>query len=189
MGLAVDAFDPAPDLVAACRRALGEGARVDVLNYEAFSSGVLEPATSVDGAGCLQGRHYDAILLGSGSLGHVLDPNEHDRLLRACATLCPAGPILMSFYCDDGTGEVRPGLATRTGRGIGRTVARARGLRAADNARLSYRPHGGFAYTFTHQQIEALASTIGRGVRWEPGTTGVFRCVTFLPPPKPALSH
>jgi len=185
MGYGVDAFDPAPDLVAACRRALGEGSRVDVLTYEAFSCTVLDRATDASTLERLPVPRYDAILLGSGSLAHVLEASEHRRLLRACAALCPQGPILMSFYCDDGAAPP-PGLATRTGHRIGRALAAARGLKNAGGECLSYRPHGGFAYTFTRQEIETLASTIGRDVSWEPGTTGVFRCVTFLHRSTPA---
>ncbi|HSW22421.1 MAG TPA: hypothetical protein VLJ62_06620 [Burkholderiaceae bacterium] len=185
-GLSVDAFDPAPDLVAACRRALREGAWVDVLTYEAFSALVLGGPANTDAARHLRSQRYDAILLGSGSLAHVLDANEHSGLLRACAALCPAGPVLMSFYCDDDGVAPRAGLATRTGRRIGRMLAALRGLKGAASDRLSYRPHGGFAYTFTRQEVEALAASIGRGVRWEPATAGVFRCVTLLPPTNPA---
>ena len=185
-GLEVDAFDPAPDLVVACRRALGERSKVDVLSYEAFSAIVLDRA---DPAQRLHTEHYNAIVLGSGSLAHVLDPSEHERLLRSCATLCPTGPILMSFYCDgDSTAAPPPGRAVRIGRRIGRALADLRGTPGAGSDQLSYRPHGGFAYTFTCPEVERLSSTIYRKVSWEPGTTGAFRCVTLLPPAKPTPS-
>jgi SAM-dependent methyltransferase len=180
-GLVVDAFDPAPDLVAACRRALDARSQVGVLSYETFSSLVLDDAMREEGQAWLADR-YDAILLGSGSLTHVLDPSEHQRLLRACAAVCPSGPILMSFYCADDSSDRPPaGRAMRCGAALGRATAMLRGMSAAGSPRLSYRPHGGFAYTFTPAEIECLAASIGRDLSWEPGTTGDFRCVTFLP--------
>jgi len=179
-GLVVDAFDPAPELVAACRRAFDARSQVGVMSYETFSSLVLDGAVRDDRLPLLADR-YDAILLGSGSLTHVLDPREHQRLLRACAAVCPMGPILMSFYCADDSSDRPPaGRATRCGAALGRATATLRGMPAAGSTRLSYRPHGGFAYTFTAAEIEGLAASIGRDLSWEPGTTGDFRCVTFL---------
>ncbi len=188
--LAVDAFDPAPELVLACRRALGPAAHVEQLSYEDFSTTVLDAGNGDGSTDALRARRYRAILLGSGSLTHVLAADEHERLLRACAVLCPEGPILMSFYCEDDAAAAAPeGRAARIGRRIGRARATLRGLAAPAGSRLSYRPHGGFSYTFTRAEIERLAAAVQRTVSWEPGTSGNFRCVTLLRPNPAALRH
>src|SRR5262249_54909006 len=117
---------------------------------------------------------------GSGSLTHVLEPIEQERLMRACARLCPDGPILASFFCqDDAVSPPRIGGATKMGLRIGRMIAAMRRLPRQDTESLSYRPHSGFAFTFTPRRVERLATGIGRKVSWEPGTSGGFQCVTF----------
>jgi len=182
-GYRIDALEPAPDFVAISQRALGDGTPVYPLSYEDLNTLLLDPpAPGQEPAQHeLQNVRYDAILLGSGSLTHVLDPLQQQRLMQACTRLCPTGPILASFFCDDDAGsKTRVGAATRMGRRIGRALAALRGKPLEGTDRLSYRPHSGFAYTFTPQQVEALASCVGRTVTWEPGTSGGFRCVTLL---------
>jgi len=166
LGYRVDALEPAPDFVKESRRRLGERGYVYQLSYEQLSSIVIDGKNFPDGD--LRAEHYDAVVLGSGSLTHVLDPGEQQRLLRSMCLLCPRGPILASFFCDAEQGTAASaGRATRVGRRIGRVIARIRGISAACSDRLSYRSHSGFAYTFTQTEIERLASAVGRNVAWE----------------------
>ena len=179
-GYRVDAFEPAPAFVAETRRRLVEWtesapaaqpARVVQLSYEQLSALVLDGTTSA-GNEPLRTARFDAVLLGCGSLSHVLQASERRRLLQALNVLCPAGPILASFSCGDRAGRdsAGAGRAQRLGNSIGRTLARLRGLSAADGDGLSYRAHYGFAYPFTEGGIEELARDATRSVVWERGT-------------------
>jgi hypothetical protein len=181
-GFRVHAFEPAPEFVAESRRRLGPRAEVVRLSYEELNAIVLDGASLP--ASELRDARYDAIILGSGSLTHVLDPREQERLLRSLSILCPQGPILASFFCDEESAgdAVSIGRAARVGRRIGRTIAKWRGLRAGSSTRLSYRAHSGFAYTFTPREIELLAQKIGRELAWEQGKMQPFHYATFLPP-------
>ena len=106
MGFEVDAFDLAAELASIARQTIGNRARVLTLGYEDLSAAVLEgkagPATS------LAQERYEAVLLGWGSLTHVMDPNERLRLLRSLTLICPSGPILASFWCTNGYSPKTP---------------------------------------------------------------------------------
>lgn len=182
-GYRVDALEPAPDFVEESRRRLGARGRIYKLSYEQLSSIMLDGNNSPESD--LRGLHYDAVVLGSGSLTHVLDPREQARLLRSMCVLCPRGPILASFFSSAEQGAVAPvGRARRLGRWIGRVIARARGMSPGYSERMSYRAHSGFAYTFMPSEIEHLAQAVGRTATWEDGRQmEPFHYATFLPPP------
>lgn len=181
-GYRVDALEPAPEFVDESRRRLGGHGRVYELSYEELSAIVLDGTASPDATPF--GTRYDAVILGSGSMTHVLDPHEQERLLSAMCRLCPHGPILASFFCEPEQARVRAGRATRFGRSVGRALARLRAMPAAHSDRLSYRAHSGFAYTFTPREIERLASAIGRPLAWENDDDRLrpFHYATFLAP-------
>jgi len=179
-GYRVDAIEPAPAFVAESRRRLGDRGRVYRASYEQLSTLVLDESARDHP---LRRARYDAVILGSGSLTHVLEPHDQARILRAAALLCPNGPILASFFCDPDDAPPPPvGRALRLGRYVGRLVARARGLTGGPTDRLSYRAHSGFAYTYTPREVEQLGEAIGRDVAWERGQMQPFHYVTFLSP-------
>jgi SAM-dependent methyltransferase len=181
-GYRVDALEPAPDFVDESRRRLGARGNVYKLSYEELSAVVLDGKDSFEATP--RGTRYDAVVLGSGSMTHVLDPHEQERLLRSMCRLCPQGPILASFFCEPEEAPVRAGRATRFGRSMGRALARLRFMSPAHCDRLSYRAHSGFAYTFTPREIERLASAIGRPLAWENDDDKLrpFHYATFLAP-------
>ena len=55
-------------------------------------------------------------------------------------------------------------------------------MSATPSQRLSYRPHSGFAYTYTPSEIERMARGVGREVAWEHGDMQPFHYATLLPP-------
>jgi hypothetical protein len=179
-GFHVDAFDPASEFVAESRRRLGHRARVWKFSYEDLSAFVLE-GSSIPEPGSVSLSRYDAVLLGCGSLTHVLDPTEQVRLLRSLDILCPHGPILASFLCaDEVPTEPRLGRAARLGLAMGRKVAKLRGIPSEDSPRESYAQYTGFAHTFSPHEIETLGRAINRQVEWEPDETEGGHA-TFLP--------
>lgn len=181
-GYRVDAFEPAPAFVAESRRRLSGRAPVAQLSYEDLSSLVLDGLPAA--AGCELALDYGAVVLGCGSLTHVLEPIEQHRLLAALVRLCPRGPILASFFCSgDSLGAGPPeGRAVRLGRRIGRAFARVRRMPPASVEQVSYRAHSGFTYTFTEREIEALGAAVGRCVAWEQQAGKPSHYATFLPP-------
>jgi len=181
-GYRVDALEPAPEFVDESRRRLGVRGHVYKLSYEELSAVMLDGKDSLETTP--RGARYDAVILGSGSMTHVLDPHEQERVLRSMCRLCPHGPILASFFCEPEEAPVRTGRATRLGRSIGRALARLRSMPPSHSDRLSYRAHSGFAYTFTPRELEQLASAIGRPLAWENDDDQLrpFHYATFLPP-------
>ncbi|HEU5296839.1 MAG TPA: class I SAM-dependent methyltransferase [Burkholderiaceae bacterium] len=177
-GYSVDAFDPAPECVAESGRRLAGRGRVERLSYEQLSASV------IDGAGGDGWRHirFDAVVLGCGSLSHVLDEREQRRLMRALHALCPTGPVIASFLWLEAPSAGPPaGRAARLGNRIGRTIARLRGMSPCDSRRLSYRARRGFAYTFSQRELEDLALAVGRRVCWERYAARPSPYATFLP--------
>ena len=169
-GYAVDAFEPAPTLFQLARTRTTDRARVYSFRYEDLSAAVLDGARNA--AAQLAGQRYDAVLLGWGSLAHVLDEADRLRLMRALDRLCPGGPLLASFWCDDARiGTPAVGRAERYATACGHWLARVRNSAGAASPRESFTMHAGFAYRFTRSEIEALAALVDRSVLWEDDET------------------
>jgi SAM-dependent methyltransferase len=186
LGHRVAAFDPAPAFVAESRRRLPMAVPVVQLSYEGLSAAVLDAEVP---AGLARER-FDAVVLGCGSLSHVLDPGEQRRLFQALVQLCPSGPIIGSFLWtpDDAVAAQLVGRAARWGRHIGRALGRLRGYADDASPHLSYQAERGFAYTFTQREIEQLARGIGRRVVWEPDGQRASLYASFLAP-RPSMSQ
>jgi len=177
-GHGVEAFDPAADGVAESRRRLAGRARVHRLSYEQLNAIVLD-GTGGDG---LHRDRFDAVVLGCGSLSHVLEEREQRRLMQALQALCPSGPIIASFlWINEPVADPPAGRAVRLGHRVGSTIARLRGLPHGEGPRLSYRARRGFACTFTKREIEDLARAVGRRVAWEQHAGRPTHYATFLP--------
>lgn len=174
LGHAVDALEPVPTL----RGALIEAgaAQVAVADYGALADAVLDRATGP--AATLEGP-YAAVLLGWGSLTHVLGTAERARLLRACHALCPAGPILASFWLTGSPHAQAPSRAARLGRRLGRAAGRLRGHPPAPATR-QFTRWAGFGACLTPAEVEALGLAVGRCTQW--GPPGPYPHVTWAAP-------
>ena len=118
-GYRVDALEPAAAASEQVRAIAGVG-EVWTARYEELSAAVLDGAANP--ASAARGRRYDAVLLGWGSLSHVLEARERQRLLEALAQLAPSGPILVSYLVT----ARAPGRAVRLGGALGRLCAAPR---------------------------------------------------------------
>jgi hypothetical protein len=176
LGYTIDAFEPSKRLAEAFRTATRGQTRVIGGTYQDFSRAVLEGEPGSMGA--LVQTGYDAVILGWGSLIHVVDPEEQTRLLLACDRVAPSGPVLASFWMrSENTAGTRH--SARAGRVLGRAVARARGLPAQDGPPAE----GGWlgcAQLLSRDEIDRLGEVTGRKVLWE-SDPGAPDHVTFSP--------
>lgn len=158
-GYHVDAYDPSPDAVEACRRLLGEAGRASCGTHE----DLLDPS--------LARGPYDFVWLGWGSLTHVLDPDTRARVIEACARLT-SGPIFASGWVTErarAAGRVR-----RTSDAILTRLGLTPGA-----AGVLFQPHVGLGALIPRQELSDLAARIGRRLEVPP-TTGVA-AFAFLP--------
>lgn len=169
-GHRVDALEPAAAVVPELARVIAGGTCVTA-TYEQLAASVLDGAPGP--ATPLAQQRYDAIILGWGSLTHVLAERERARTLLACTRLTD-GPILASFWMRDDAVEAEASArATRIGRSLGRALGKLRGGDA---------PLGepsAFGHAFSRAEVDALGREIGRAVRWD-GGAGAYPHVTFL---------
>lgn len=153
----VTAFEPAPGLAALAReRSTSE---VVECTYEELADAVLD---EVDNAASELARGtWDAVLLGWGSFGHVLDRSERGRCLEALDRLCPRGPLLGSY--PPVQRRSTEGRAGRVGRKLGKLLASATGAEAAhENTALL--PWAGYLAAIEREELEAHGRQLNRGL-------------------------
>lgn len=137
-GYTVVALEPSTRAAAHCAAALGRGSSVVHASYQdliAALSGESDPPFPLTGD-----DRFDAVLLGWGSFGHLLREEDRGRLLAACSTVCPTGPILLSVF--------RPNRAMRG--------------RSTTGAVPVFLPWGGFLAEPTPEEISGHCTTLGR---------------------------
>ena len=95
-GFSVVAFDPCAPFADAAR-GVADPAKATVIH--ASYADLVAAAEGRGGplASAIAGPPFDAVVLGWGSLSHVLPSSERRSLLRAVHTLAPAAPVLTSF--------------------------------------------------------------------------------------------
>ena len=157
-GYEVHGFEPAGSLLALARGRAGE-ATLWQDSYETWLERKDEP-------------DYDAVLLGWGSISHVLEATTRRALIRQAAQVCPTGPILLSYWAR----STSPG------------AARARKIGARLGARLgagpalgdAYRPNIGFVHMFSRAELGDLGASAGRSICVE-GEPSDYPHATLLP--------
>lgn len=180
-GYAVTALEPSRALAGLCR-ARSAAAGVVIGRYEDL----------VGGAACLRDRlgedarplvdawtgerPFDAVLMGLGSVSHLLDGGPRAAVMSALAAMCPRGPILASAVAlpreraarsqEGAPSEQTPrfvgGRGARVGRAVARPIRAARGLAALDGSEVVFGGLG-FVKLLTRGELRA----IGEGIRRE----------------------
>ncbi len=140
-GYRVDAFEPAPALAEALAGACH--GQSWTLTHEAVAAGRGPTGP------------YDAVLLGWGSLSHVLEDSDRRALMRRCAALTD-GPILASVFLRDDRRPTRPAaLGARLG-------AALLGAERPLHPGVFFLPAVGFLVGFDPSELEALGREAGR---------------------------
>jgi hypothetical protein len=172
-GYAVTALEPSPDLARLCRMNTADHTRVIEARYEDVAAGR-----------GLAGATFDAVLLGLGSLSHVLDAAVRVDLLRALARSCERGPLLASVLSPPRSRGDRPlwsgGRAARWGRALARPLRAARRLPEVEPGEVVFGGLG-FARLFTRPELEALGAAAGRLLRFDDGAPDGMELCAFLP--------
>ena len=153
-GFEVVAFDPCRPFAEAARSIVPrEKADVvhasygDLVDAAHGRGGVLAPLC--------QGKRFDAVVLGWGSLSHVMPSSSRVELLRAVRELAPDAPVLTSF------GLVTDPLAVDAGKGRVRNALRrafvALGAPGTSEDRDHFLTTTGFFAYLTHDELVKLA--------------------------------
>lgn len=164
MGYAVDAFEPAPGQAAMI--AHGPGDLVLDATYDDLVRAARGDASSP--AAEIVARRYDAVILGWGSFTHLLERRQQVEVLAACDAVCPAGPILASFWGP--AGAAPRSRAQDFGGRLGRGLARLRRSRAPARSAGRLAGEVGFAFNvgftrrFSREELVSLAAEAGREV-------------------------
>jgi hypothetical protein len=89
------AYDPVDHFIQALRR---DPRLADT--HDALSVGPHQAVTSMPIRGQVEG-----VIVGWGSYTHLLRAERRIQFLRSLRSICPRGPVLLSFFIDEGTGE------------------------------------------------------------------------------------
>jgi len=160
LGYEVDAFEPAPALLAGARTVIsapGRG-RVELGSYRTFVEGARGEGPLAE---MLRGARYDAVVLGWGSFSHVYAREERRAVLTAMRALCPEGPLVLSFDTTPREKREPRSRATRFLREqVLPRVRKARGEREPLEP-LAFWPGIGFLVAFDRARIEQEAHDAG----------------------------
>lgn len=147
LGYDVRAYEPSHEAASACRAV----ARCAVGTHEDLARAVDGETNACHG---IASERYDAVLLGWGSLSHVLDPAQREATIVACTRLTD-GPILAS--CRVSEGPLPEDRWVDLGNWFGERLG---GRRPPPG--LHYQPIHGFAATLRPAELERIARRTGR---------------------------
>jgi hypothetical protein len=174
-GYDVWAFDPA---LAALRQSERRNPSASFHGWFGYEELVRDRAASPTAPRLIPaGVSFDAVLLGWGSLTHVLREDVQDALLRLLDELAPSGPILASFFLSQGLDP--QSRAERLGRRAAALLSLGRGRDSGHGQRVRLLAHTGFVYVFDEVRLRALAAQAHR--RLELHLDGAFPRATFHP--------
>jgi SAM-dependent methyltransferase len=105
---------------------------------------------------------YDLVVLGWGSITHVLEEDDRLALLESVRALAPSAPVITSFFLRPESGH--GGRTERLRRALRATFTKLGAPNGAAPEGLAYEAGGGFVYAFTESEVQALAHRAGYAV-------------------------
>lgn len=109
------------------------------------------------------GSRFDAVILGWGGLSHVIEHRERVALLRAFRAVCPAGPVVASFFVDDDPLRRVQARATSPARARLRAAFRRLGA-PGDHPEGAVYGRVGFMHLFVEDEIASMARDSGYSI-------------------------
>jgi hypothetical protein len=162
-GFRVVAFDPCEAFVNAARRVLASSPE------HAASSTIIRASygdlarAATTGAGPLAflttAPAFDAVVLGWGSLSHVLPSSERAALFEALRSIAPSAPVLASFALEPDS-SAPPGSKGRVRDALRRLFA-AMGAPGPSEAGDHFYPDGGFFSNLSRDEVVAIGFRAG----------------------------
>lgn len=165
-GYRVVAFEPSAALVAGARAVADahSGARALRASY----ADLVRAAAAGDGPlAAVLDETFDGVVLGWGSLSHVVAPADRVALFRALRRLAPGAPVLASFI--GGPAFEPRGRAEQLRRGL-RAALRRAGAPGAGAPGLRFSPDAGFHVALSAEVIAAEAAAAEYRVAWSAAT-------------------
>jgi hypothetical protein len=161
-GFEVVAFEPNDTLRAGAEAVARDHPKARVLpgSYRDLVAATTERTGPL--ADALATGPFDAVVLGWGSVTHVLSRKEHVALLRAVRHAAPRAPVLISFFLRPST--TSRGKSDRLRDGL-RLLFSTLGANTSEEG-LSYEMNGGFVYYFTEDEVQELAFEAGYEVSY-----------------------
>jgi len=149
LGYRCVAFDPARSFVQKGKELVDSGECVAFLvgGYDTLTVG---PASASDSVGSFLRDlgPFDAALCGWGSICHLASAEGRVGALRALGTLCPSGPLLLSFPVRGFGPQFSPGRASLLGWRLGAALTLNRGGAQTDPRSDLFTWRGGFTHYF-----------------------------------------
>jgi len=183
-GYEVTAFECAPPLLRGMRdeaQRLGQSiemyrGRYEDLFEEAPGAASSDPDEEIPQLPLAEALgEFHGVILGWGSMIHLYHPEDRRRLLQTCGTLCPSGPVLLSFVEAANEARLNPGVG-RSRRypvwssgdsapnswwqNLRKRMRRRQGRSAND----AFWVHYGMGHLYTRQEIHDLAHEAGFSV-------------------------
>lgn len=179
-GYKVYASEPAPQLYNTARRKLADSATIWRLSYEHWANGAQERDAVRALEELQQSAPFDAVVLGWGSLSHVLDERMSKLLFRQLSTLCPKGPFLASLAVG-AHWQPSASVHKRRGQELGQTIARLRQGTPVNRDGDTFLSHVGMIHHYALEDLKDLAAVSGRRVRLSDDEGTSRHCVFLVP--------
>ncbi len=158
-GYHVVAFEPNPVLVRGALVTAGASPRAVVV--QASYRDLVQMVHGRRGplSDAVAGRAFDGVILGWGSLTHVIEPEDRYALFAALRTIAPHAPVLASFFLRHAHGRQPGATGGQRARAAVRRIFRCLGANQRPPEGLCFQRSGGFVYSFLQEELIELAAS------------------------------
>ena len=188
-GYEVWAIEPCPSAVARCQARTRHPKRVIQGGFRELADAFRGGASPSTGMAQLKERRFDSVIFGWAALNHCFGQGLRDAVFSAIRQLCPDGPVLMSFFVDQGGQSSDRGRGFRLGLRAGKALRRVRKHGDYETLSSAFSSHAGVAVLYDHEAIEDLAEEGGWSVALlETGSQFSYPHAVFVPRDRSTVS-